>query len=126
MRASVYSGGTSLSGLSRTSLTCLVSVGTVARQLTRHLEAVVDVTSAAAFFHSAWGRPTISPVTDDGKAPMQPEKADLGAMELSDEELQVLAKVADVIRKTTFGTVLLVIQDGRVVQIEAAEKFRLR
>jgi hypothetical protein len=65
-------------------------------------------------------------VTDDGKAPMQPEKADLGAMELSDEELQVLAKVADVIRKTTFGTVLLVIQDGRVVQIEAAEKFRLR
>jgi hypothetical protein len=63
---------------------------------------------------------------DDGKAPMPPEKADLGALGLSEEELQVLAKVTDVIRKTTFGTVLLVIQDGKVVQIEAAEKFRLR
>jgi hypothetical protein len=57
---------------------------------------------------------------------MQPEKASLDALGLSEEELQVLAKVTDVIRKISFGTVLLVIQDGKVVQIEAAEKFRLR
>ena len=52
--------------------------------------------------------------------------ADLGGLTLSDEESQVLAKVTDVVRRIHFGTVLLVIQDGKVVQIEAAEKFRLR
>jgi hypothetical protein len=46
--------------------------------------------------------------------------------ELSDDERLVLAKVADIVRKINFGTVVLVIQDGKVVQIEMAEKFRLR
>jgi hypothetical protein len=50
----------------------------------------------------------------------------LARLELSPEEQVVLAKVTDVVRKINFGTVLLVIQDGKVVQIEAAEKFRLR
>ena len=45
---------------------------------------------------------------------------------LSDEERLVLAKVADIVRKIQYGTVVLVIQDGKVVQIEMAEKFRLR
>jgi hypothetical protein len=45
---------------------------------------------------------------------------------LTDEERLVLAKVADIIRKIQYGTVVLVIQDGKVVQIEMAEKFRLR
>jgi hypothetical protein len=49
--------------------------------------------------------------------------ADLG---LSDEEKIVLARVAEVLRRIRFGTVVLVIQDGKVVQIEMAEKFRLR
>ena len=35
-------------------------------------------------------------------------------------------KVADILRKINFGTVVLVVQDGKVVQIEMAEKFRLR
>ena len=34
--------------------------------------------------------------------------------------------VADIVRKIQYGTVVLVIQDGKVVQIEMAEKFRLR
>ena len=42
------------------------------------------------------------------------------------EEQQVLAKVAEIVRKINYGTVVLVIQDGKVVQIEMAEKFRLR
>jgi hypothetical protein len=46
--------------------------------------------------------------------------------ELTDEERLVLARVADIVRKIRFGTVVLVIQDGKVVQIEMAEKFRLR
>jgi len=46
--------------------------------------------------------------------------------ELSAEEREVLAKVAEIVRKISFGTVVLVIQDGKVVQIEMAEKFRLR
>jgi hypothetical protein len=45
---------------------------------------------------------------------------------LSDDERAVLAKVADIVRRIQFGTVVLVIQDGKVVQIEMAEKFRLR
>ena len=45
---------------------------------------------------------------------------------LSPEEQQVLLKVAEIVRKINYGTVVLVIQDGKVVQIEMAEKFRLR
>ncbi len=42
------------------------------------------------------------------------------------EEKLVLAKVADILRRIQFGTVVLVVQDGKVVQVEMAEKFRLR
>jgi hypothetical protein len=45
---------------------------------------------------------------------------------LSDEDRVVLAKVAEVLHRIRFGTVVLVVQDGKVVQIEMAEKFRLR
>ena len=45
---------------------------------------------------------------------------------LSEEERVILAKVAEIVRKIQFGTVVLVIQDATVVQIEMAEKFRLR
>jgi len=45
---------------------------------------------------------------------------------LSPEEQQVLLKVAEILKRLRFGTVLLVVQDGKVVQIEMAEKFRLR
>ena len=50
----------------------------------------------------------------------------LASLELSEEERLVLAKVADIVRRINYGTVVLVIQDGKVVQIEMAEKFRLR
>ncbi len=46
--------------------------------------------------------------------------------DLTDDERLVLAKVADIVRKIQYGTVVLVIQDSKVVQIEMAEKFRLR
>ena len=46
--------------------------------------------------------------------------------DLSDDEREVLLKVAEVLRRIEFGTILLVVQDGKVVQIEMAEKFRLR
>jgi hypothetical protein len=46
--------------------------------------------------------------------------------ELTEEERAILLKVADILRRIEFGTVVLVIQDGKVVQIEMAEKFRLR
>jgi hypothetical protein len=45
---------------------------------------------------------------------------------LSEEERVVLLKVIEVLRKINYGTVLLVVQDGKVVQIEMAEKIRLR
>jgi hypothetical protein len=54
-----------------------------------------------------------------------PEGSDQWAS-LTPEEKEVLLKVAQILRRLQFGTVLLVVQDGKVVQIEMAEKFRLR
>jgi hypothetical protein len=48
---------------------------------------------------------------------------DLG---LSTEELEVLLRVAELLRTLEFGSVLVVVHEGRVVQIEMAEKIRLR
>ena len=45
---------------------------------------------------------------------------------LSEEERRILGQVIEVLRRIEFGTVLLIVQDGKVVQIEMAEKFRLR
>jgi len=46
--------------------------------------------------------------------------------DLTEEERAVVLRVAEVLRRISYGTVLLVVQDGKVVQIEMAEKFRLR
>jgi hypothetical protein len=46
--------------------------------------------------------------------------------DLTDEERELLLRVVEVLRRIEFGTILLVVQDGKVVQIEMAEKFRLR
>jgi hypothetical protein len=54
------------------------------------------------------------------------EPLELDLADLTDEERAVLLKVAEIVRRIKFGTVVLVIQDGKVVQIEMAEKFRLR
>jgi hypothetical protein len=45
---------------------------------------------------------------------------------LSDEERDVFLQVVEILRRIDYGTVLLIVQDGKVVQIEMAEKFRLR
>ena len=46
--------------------------------------------------------------------------------DLSEEEREVVLRVIEVLRRIEFGTVLLVVHEGKVVQIEMAEKFRLR
>ena len=46
--------------------------------------------------------------------------------DLTDEERKVLLQVAEILRRLKFGTIVLVVQDGKVVQIEMAEKFRLK
>jgi hypothetical protein len=45
---------------------------------------------------------------------------------LTADELDVIRRVRDSLRAIRFGTVLIVVQDGKVVQIETAEKIRLR
>ncbi|HVH54102.1 MAG TPA: YezD family protein [Actinomycetota bacterium] len=45
---------------------------------------------------------------------------------LTKEEQEVILEVVRLLRRLRFGTVLLVVQDGKVVQIEMAEKIRLR
>ena len=46
--------------------------------------------------------------------------------DLTPDELDVIARVRESLRAIRFGTVLIVVQDGKVVQIETAEKIRLR
>jgi hypothetical protein len=58
---------------------------------------------------------------DEAPTPKEPDLAGL-----SEHEREVLLRVIEVLRKINFGTVLLVVQDGKVVQIEMAEKIRLR
>ena len=58
--------------------------------------------------------------------PETEQTADERLAGLSAEERAVLAKVSEIVRKIQYGTVVLVIQDSKVVQIEMAEKFRLR
>ncbi len=49
-----------------------------------------------------------------------------GSDRVSPEELDILLRIRDSLRAITFGTVVLVVQDGKVVQIETAEKIRVR
>lgn len=55
-------------------------------------------------------------------APAQPPNP----VALDADELDVISRVRDSLRSIRFGTVLIVVQDGKVVQIETAEKIRLR
>ena len=54
-----------------------------------------------------------------------PGTATGGVRPISEEEQAVLLQVVELLRRLKFGTVLLVVQDGKVVQIEMAEKIRL-
>ncbi|MGH2672525.1 MAG: YezD family protein [Actinomycetota bacterium] len=65
-------------------------------------------------------------MTDEQPASPSPHDEPIDGEELTDEERRVLANVAGILRRIKFGTVVLVVQDGKVVQIEMAEKFRLR
>ena len=65
-------------------------------------------------------------MTDDETRQPATHDEPIDGEELTDEERRVLANVAGILRKIKYGTVVLVVQDGKVVQIEMAEKFRLR
>jgi hypothetical protein len=65
-------------------------------------------------------------VTTDEQSKQPVHEEPIDGEELTDEERQVLKNVAGILRRIKFGTVVLVVQDGKVVQIEMAEKFRLR
>ena len=65
-------------------------------------------------------------MTDDETTQPSPHDEPIDGEELTDEERRVLANVAGILRKIKYGTVVLVVQDGKVIQIEMAEKFRLR
>jgi hypothetical protein len=63
-------------------------------------------------------------VPADASAP--PSAPSSGPASLDADELEVIRRVRDSLRSIRFGTVLIVVQDGKVVQIETAEKIRLR
>ncbi len=62
----------------------------------------------------------------DAREPSTGSSDELDKLGLTEDERMVLATVAGVLRRIQFGTVVLVVQDGKVVQVEMAEKFRLR
>jgi hypothetical protein len=45
---------------------------------------------------------------------------------LDDERRKLLLSVHDLVEEISYGTVVIVLQDGRVIQIETSEKIRLR
>ncbi|MEA2551512.1 MAG: putative small protein, partial [Actinomycetota bacterium] len=45
---------------------------------------------------------------------------------LDDERRKLLLNVHDLMEEISYGTVVIVLQDGRVIQIETSEKIRLR
>jgi len=49
-----------------------------------------------------------------------------GDLSLTDEEKEILARVVSIIRRVRYGAVALVIHDGKVMQVETEEKFRLQ
>jgi hypothetical protein len=57
--------------------------------------------------------------------PVWPSKPRRPGEALSEEERRILQQLIKVLDVSSFGTVLLIVQDGKVVQIEMAEKFRL-
>lgn len=48
------------------------------------------------------------------------------AEDVRDRDREALERVAALLRELRYGTILLVVHDGEVVQIEAAQKIRLR
>ena len=63
---------------------------------------------------------------DEPDAPADAPAPPSNPSELDADELDVIRRVLDSLRSIRFGTVLIVVQDGKVVQIETAEKIRLR
>ena len=61
------------------------------------------------------------PASADRPPPHRSEGGDA----LSMDDFDVLLRVGDLLRRLRFGSVLIVVQDGKVVQIEMAEKIRL-
>ena len=56
---------------------------------------------------------------------MSPDQRPEEFAPITEEEQAVLLQVVELLRRLKYGTVLLVVQDGKVVQIEMAEKIRL-
>jgi hypothetical protein len=55
-----------------------------------------------------------------------PKDAAEAFAKLPPEQQELLIKMSEILGRLDFGTVLLVVQDGKVVQVEKAEKTRLR
>jgi hypothetical protein len=69
----------------------------------------------------------VSAARPAGEIPPASQEGSPGRVsELTPDELDVIARVRESLRAIRFGTVLIVVQDGKVVQIETAEKIRLR
>jgi hypothetical protein len=76
------------------------------------------------------GRSSAPPATpsargaEDGPAPSASLSQARSAV--STDDLEMLLRVAELVRSIRFGNVVITVQDRVVVQIETAEKFRLR
>jgi hypothetical protein len=72
------------------------------------------------------GRDDTPPADTPSDGAMSPAAPPAEWSKLGEDEQAVLLKVAEILKRIQFGNVVLVVQDGKVVQIEMAEKFRLR
>lgn len=63
---------------------------------------------------------------DDGEDPLGRDIPAEGFAAMSAEQRQLLLHVHDLLGGIAYGTVVLVLQDGKVIQVETSEKIRLK
>jgi hypothetical protein len=66
------------------------------------------------------------PTQQDGRGALEIPEEVLRFAGLAPEQRKLLMHVHELLGQIPFGTVVLVLQDGKVIQIETSEKIRLR
>jgi hypothetical protein len=63
-------------------------------------------------------------VGEEGTGQIPPEVLQFAA--LPDDQRKLLIHVSELLGEIAFGNIVIVLQDGKVIQIETSEKIRLR
>jgi hypothetical protein len=89
-----------------------------------HFEKILDI-NPRVFYCQSWSSPKAKMFIQDPPAETGLTMENAPAQELQPEEAQVMRLILRAIREIRYGSVQIVIQDSKVVQIDKVEKLRL-